>query len=82
MRRPGPVGLLLLVAFSIPVVIEVRTVLSMVGIDIPAAVFFPVAAVAVALVVVALRVLPEGEESDRPDSSEPEGPDRGNPSRT
>lgn len=71
MKRPGPVGLVILLAFAVPAVIEFRTVLSMVGIDVPARIYFPAAALVVALVVGGVLLWPEAG---------PEGGE-GNPSR-
>jgi len=65
-NRPGPVGLTILLAFSIPVVIEARTLFAMVGIDIPARVYLPAAALVLALVFGALLLLPEEDGEGNP----------------
>ena len=65
MNRPGPVGLTILVAFSIPVIIEIRTIMAMLGYEIPASIFFPVAALIVALAVGLVLLLPEDEEDSQ-----------------
>lgn len=58
MNRPGPVGFTLLATFGLVATIEFRTVLSMVGIDVTTAVYFPVALTVLAAVLVALYFLP------------------------
>ena len=60
MKRPSPAGLLILVAFAIPVLIEFRTVLVWLGVDVPLVVYAPSAALALAAVVAALWVFGEG----------------------
>jgi len=59
-KRPSPAGLLILVAFAIPVLIEFRTVLVWLGVDIPLVVYAPSAALVLAAVVAALWVFGEG----------------------
>jgi len=59
-KRPSPAGLLILVAFAIPVLIEFRTVLVWLGVDVPLVVYAPSAALALAAVVAALWVFGEG----------------------
>lgn len=51
MNRPGLTGWLLLVAFSIPVVIESKTLLAMFGIEMSTVVFAPLALAGFVLVV-------------------------------
>lgn len=63
MKRPSPAGLLIGVAFAIPVLIELRTVLVWLGVDVPLAVYVPSAALLVAVVVAALWVFGEGNPS-------------------
>ena len=60
MKRPSPAGLLILVAFAIPVLIEFRTVLVWLGVDVPLVVYAPSAALALAAIVAALWVFGEG----------------------
>lgn len=62
MKRPGPVGLLVLLAFAIPVIIEIRTVLSMFGIDLAPDVFVGAVMIVLAAIVLAVFWLPEDEE--------------------
>lgn len=62
MKRPGPVGLLVLLAFAIPVIIEIRTVLSMFGIDLAPDVFVGAVVIVLAAIVLAVFWLPEDEE--------------------
>jgi hypothetical protein len=54
MNRPGPVGMTIILTFAIVAIIEFRTVLAMVGLEVPTSYYF---GVATALVVVALGVL-------------------------
>jgi hypothetical protein len=63
MNRPGPVGITILLTFLIVAVIELRTLLAMVGIDVSTQLYFPAAAAAIVAVVAALVLLPEGEQS-------------------
>lgn len=58
MERPGPVGLTILLAFAIVAVIEFRTLLSIFGVEVATGLYYPVAAVVVALAVAALFTLP------------------------
>ena len=62
MNRPGPVGLTILLAFAIVGIVEFRTVLTMLGIDVAATVYFPAAVLLVALVIAVLLLLPEEDE--------------------
>lgn len=64
MKRPGPVGLLVLLAFAIPVIIELRTILSMFGIDLPYSVFVGAVVVLLAAIVLAIFWLPEDDEGN------------------
>jgi hypothetical protein len=59
-KRPSPTGLLVAIAFAIPVLIEFRTVLVWIGADIPLAVYAPTATLALAVVLAALWVFGEG----------------------
>jgi len=61
MNRPGPVGLVMVLAFAVPVVIEFRTVLSAFGIDVATGFYYPVAVAVVASIVLGLLLLPEDE---------------------
>jgi len=63
-NRPGPVGLVILLAFSIPVVIEARTLLVMFGFDVAMEVYLPAAGVLLALVFGGLLLLPESEDDE------------------
>ena len=68
MKRPGPVGLTVLLAFLLVAVIEFRTLLGILGFEVPPRPYFAIAAVLIALLVAGLSRLPEDAE--------------GNPSRT
>lgn len=59
MKPPGPVGITVMLVVALPVVIELRTALAWFGLDVPAQVFYPAAAVVLALVVAGLLVLPD-----------------------
>jgi hypothetical protein len=61
-RPPGPVGVTMLLAFATVGVIEFRTVLSMLGIEVATRLYYPVAALLVLGVVAALLLLPDGEK--------------------
>lgn len=63
MKRPSRAGLLIGLAFAVPVLIEFRTVLVWLGLDVPLVVYAPTAIVALAVVVVALWVFGEGNPS-------------------
>ena len=71
MNRPGPVGLTILAVFALVAAIEFRTVLKMIGIDVSASTYFPVAGAVVVIGFLLLFVLTDGNRG---------GPDRGNPS--
>ena len=59
MNRPGPVGIAVLLAFSVVAIVEFRTVLGMVGIDVAVGPYFAGAAVLLAGAALALFALPE-----------------------
>lgn len=61
MNRPGPAGLLILLAFAVVFAIEFKTVLAMFGIDVASRVYFPVAAMLIAFVLAVVLLLPDGE---------------------
>lgn len=71
MKRPSKAGLLVLLAFSIPVIVELRTVLAMVGIDIPLGTYLLVSGVGILLAFIAIILAPprEGNPNRRADSS-------------
>ncbi len=60
MNRPGPAGLLVLLAFSVPVIIEAHTVLAYLGIDIAPSVYYPASIALTLLIVGVLWLWPEG----------------------
>lgn len=60
MKRPSPAGLLIGVAFALPVLIELRTVLVWLGIDVPLVIYAPTAVVGLLALVAAIWVLGEG----------------------
>lgn len=64
MKRPSLGGLLIALALSVPVLIEARTVLVWVGLDVPITVYIPAAVVLVAGIAAAVWVL--GEEPGNP----------------
>ena len=61
MKRPGPVGMLLLLAFGFVAIVEFRTLLVMLGIDVPVTVYLPIALAVLVLVALAVRLIPEDE---------------------
>jgi hypothetical protein len=65
----------MLAAFATVGVIEFRTVLAMLGFEVTATVYFPVAALLIVAVLVGLLMLPDGEE---PPGSDDGGPSEGN----
>lgn len=67
MNRPGPVGFTLLATFGLVATIEFRTVLSMVGLEVTAAFYFPVALTVLAAVLAALYFLPENRDDSDED---------------
>lgn len=66
MNRPGTTGMMLLAAFGVLVLIELKTVLAMVGLDLTAETYYPVAATLLVVALASLLLLPP----------------KGNPSRT
>jgi len=67
----------MVLAFGTVAVIEFRTVLSMLGIEVAARVYYPVAALVVVVVVVALLLVPDREQ---PASGDEGGTAEGKPS--
>lgn len=63
MKRPSPAGLLVGLAFAIPVLIELRTVLVWLGFDVPLSLYAPVAILAVVAMVAGLWLVGEGNPS-------------------
>lgn len=61
MRRPSLGGLLIVLALSVPVLVELRTVLVWLGLDVPIAIYVPAAILLVVIVGAAVWVI--GEES-------------------
>jgi Na+-driven multidrug efflux pump len=66
MKRPSPATLLLIIAISIPILLELRTVLGFIGIDFPVA---GVVGLAWALVIVLGIWFMIGEERAEPSGS-------------
>ncbi len=62
MNRPGPAGLLILLAFAIVFTIEFKTLLGMFGVDVASSVYYPVAAILLVIAFAALLLLPEGKK--------------------
>jgi hypothetical protein len=62
-KRPSPAGLLVGLAFAIPVLIELRTVLVWLGFDVPLSLYAPVAILAVVAMVAGLWLVGEGNPS-------------------
>lgn len=58
MKRPGFAGLLLLLAFAVVIIVESHTLLAMIGLDIPARVYYPAATGLVLAAIAALYLLP------------------------
>jgi len=48
-NRPGPAGFAVLLAFAVVAVIELRTLLGMVGLDVPVRIYLPAAGLALAV---------------------------------
>lgn len=59
MNRPSPAGLLVALAFGIVAVVEGRTVLGMLGFELPVSVYFPVAGLLLVAMLVGLLLLPK-----------------------
>jgi uncharacterized membrane protein len=59
MKRPGPVGTTILLTFAIVAVIEFRTVLAMVGIEVPTGPYFLASTVIVVAALAALYLFSE-----------------------
>lgn len=63
MKRPGPVGVTIVLAFVIVAVIELRTLLGMFGVNVATQTYYGLATLVVALVMAALFALPKKESS-------------------
>lgn len=61
MNRPSPAGLLVALAFGIVFVVEGRTVLGMLGFELPLSVYFPVAGLLLVAMFVGLLLLPKAD---------------------
>lgn len=61
MKRPGPTGIAMVLAFTIVAAIELRTLLGMFGVDLTTEVYYAVAAGIIVAVLTALIALPEKE---------------------
>lgn len=59
MNRPGPVGLAILTAFAIVAVIELRTVLGAIGIDVAVGPYYAGVTVLFVAAILALYALPK-----------------------
>lgn len=59
MKRPGPAGLLVILAFAIVFVVELRTLLGMFGMEVTYAVYFPVAGLLLGATFITLLLLPK-----------------------
>lgn len=68
MNRPSVAGLLVALAFGIVAVVEMRTVLGMLGFELPLSVYFPVAGFLLVALFVGLLLLPKGK-SNQPASA-------------
>jgi hypothetical protein len=53
------VGITVMLVIALPIVIELRTALAWFGLDVPAQVFYPAAALVLALIVAGLLLLPD-----------------------
>lgn len=60
MKRPGKAGLLILLAFAIVFAVEFHTVLTMVGVEVAASVYYPVITLLIATAFAALYLFTEG----------------------
>lgn len=61
MKRPGPVGIVIVLSFAIVAAIEFRTLLGMFGMDVTTELYYPVAAAIIVAVIAALVLLPDSE---------------------
>lgn len=61
MKRPGPTGIAMVLAFTIVAAIEFRTLLSMFGLDLTTELYYLIAAAIVISVLAALLALPDKE---------------------
>lgn len=61
MKRPGPTGLMLLLAFAVLVAIEGKTVLAFVGVDVASRVYYPTVVLLMAIAFAALMLMPSDE---------------------
>ena len=64
MKRPSRAGLLVLLAFSIPVIVEFRTVLSMIGIEVSSEIYLGVTISMAVLAAIAILLLPENRKGN------------------
>jgi type IV secretory pathway VirB2 component (pilin) len=63
MKRPGPVGVTIVLAFVVVAAIEFRTLLGMFGLDVATQTYYGIASALVALAVLALFALPKKESA-------------------
>lgn len=69
MKRPGPVGVLIGLAFAIPVVIELRTVLAFLGVHIDAGIYYPIVAAVLVVAAAVILLAPERGEPGNPNEA-------------
>lgn len=69
MKRPGPVGVLIALAFAIPVVVELRTVLAFLGIHVDAGVYYPVVTAALLVAAAVILLIPERGSPGNPNET-------------
>lgn len=63
MKRPGLAGILMILAFAIVFVVELRTLLGMFGLEVPYVVYFPVAGVLLGAIFITLLFIPKSAKS-------------------
>lgn len=71
MTKPGRAGMLVLLAFTIPAIVETKTLLAMMGYEISTVLFAPLALAAFVLVT-SLLIFFMWEDPEEPESPSPE----------
>lgn len=64
MKRPGPVGVTIVLTFALVAAIELRTLLGMLGVDIETQLYYTVAAILILGSLLVLYALPDGDEGN------------------
>lgn len=64
MKRPGPVGMTIVLTFALVAAIELRTLLGMLGVEVQTQLYYAVTATVILGSLVVLYALPDGGEGN------------------